>query len=49
MTDAKNFLLMLGARGFIHPVEEAPAYWMEGILWTMLADAEDIRPRAWRR
>lgn len=32
---------MPGATGFMHHVDDAPAYWMQGILWTMLADAED--------
>ena len=36
---------MPGAAGFIHHVDEAPAYWMQGILWTMLADAEDTGGR----
>ena len=36
---------MTGARGFIHHVDEAPAYWMQGILWTMLADAADTGGR----
>ena len=36
---------MPGATGFIHNVDEAPAYWMQGILWTMLADAADTGGR----
>lgn len=36
---------MPGATGFIHHVDDAPAYWMQGILWTMLADAEDTGGR----
>ena len=29
-----------GATGFIHHAEHAPAYWMQDILWIMLADRE---------
>ena len=36
---------MPGATGFIHHVDEAPAYWMQGILWTMLANAADTGGR----
>lgn len=36
---------MPGAQGFIPRVDEAPAYWMQGILWTMLADAEETGGR----
>ena len=39
MTDIPKFPPMPGAKGFIHLVDEAPAYWMQNILWTMLADA----------
>ena len=45
MTDAPKFSPMPGATGFIHRVDEAPAYWMQGILWTMLADADDTGGR----
>ena len=45
MTDAPKFSPMPGAAGFIHHVDEAPAYWMQGILWTMLADANDTGGR----
>lgn len=36
---------MPGAHGFIHHVDDAPAYWMQGILWTMLADGEETGGR----
>lgn len=36
---------MPGSKGFIHPVDDAPAYWMQDRLWTMLADAEDTGGR----
>ena len=45
MADTPEFTLMPGATGFIHHVDEAPAYWMQGILWTMLADAADTGGR----
>ena len=45
MSDPKHFTPMPGAKGFIHHVDEAPAYWMQGILWTMLADAADTGGR----
>ena len=45
MTDAPKFSPMPGATGFIQQVDEAPAYWMQGILWTMLADADDTGGR----
>ncbi len=45
MPDAPKFPPMAGATGFIHPIDDAPAYWMQGILWTMLADAEDTGGR----
>ena len=39
MPDAPKFPPMPGATGFIHNTGDAPTYWMQGILWTMLADA----------
>ena len=45
MADTPKFTPMPGATGFIHHVDEAPAYWMQGILWTMLADAADTGGR----
>jgi quercetin dioxygenase-like cupin family protein len=36
---------MPGATGFVHHVDEAPSYWLQGILWTMLADAQDTGGR----
>ena len=45
MPDMAKFPPMPGSKGFIHQVEDAPAYWMQGILWTMLADAEDTGGR----
>jgi hypothetical protein len=32
MAEMTKFAPMLGATGFIHHVDEAPAYWMQGIL-----------------
>ena len=45
MATLPKFTPMPGATGFIHHVDEAPAYWMQGILWTMLADAADTGGR----
>ena len=45
MPHATEFPPMSGAAGFIHHVDAAPAYWMQGILWTMLADAEETGGR----
>lgn len=45
MASMPKFEPMPGATGFIHHVDAAPAYWMQGILWTMLADAEDTGGR----
>ena len=45
MADTPKFTPMPGATGFIHHVDEAPAYWLQGILWTMLADAADTGGR----
>lgn len=41
MSDTPRFAPMAGAEGFIHETDDAAAYWMQGILWTRLADAED--------
>ena len=45
MATMPKFTPMLGSTGFVHHVDEAPAYWMQGILWTMLADADDTGGR----
>ncbi len=45
MADTPKFTPMPGATGFIRHVDDAPAYWMQGILWTMLADASDTGGR----
>ena len=45
MADTPTFPPVPGATGFIHHVDEAPAYWMQDILWTMLADAGDTGGR----
>ena len=36
---------MIGSTGFIHHADEAPAYWMQGILWVMLADRDETGGR----
>ena len=45
MPDTPHFPPMPGAQGFIHGNDEAPAYWMQDILWIMLADANDTGGR----
>ena len=45
MPDTPHFPPMPGATGFIHRNDEAPAYWMQDILWIMLADAKDTGGR----
>lgn len=45
MAVVPTFKPMPGATGFVHHVDEAPAYAMQGILWTMLADADDTGGR----
>ncbi len=45
MADTPKFTPMPSATGFIHHVDEAPAYWMQGILWITLADAADTGGR----
>lgn len=45
MASIPKFTPMPGSTGFIHHVDEAPAYSMQGILWTMLADADDTGGR----
>ncbi len=34
-----------GAKGFIHHVDNSPAYWMQNFLWIMLADSNDTGGR----
>jgi len=45
MPDAPRFPPMPGSTGFIHRNDEQPAYWMQDILWIMLADANDTGGR----
>ncbi|CAA9330412.1 MAG: hypothetical protein AVDCRST_MAG90-1445 [uncultured Microvirga sp.] len=45
MTDTPRFPPMPGAGSFVHAGDEAPAYWMQDILWIMLADAEQTGGR----
>lgn len=45
MTSTPTLAPMPGATGFIHHADEAPAYWMQGILWSMLADAGETGGR----
>jgi quercetin dioxygenase-like cupin family protein len=45
MNSTLRLLPLAGATGFVHQLDEAPAYWMQGILWTMLADAADTGGR----
>ena len=45
MTEIPKFTPMPGATGFIHHLDDAPAYAMQGILWMMLADAADTGGR----
>ena len=45
MADIPKFPPMPGATCFIHHVDDASAYWMQDILWTMLADAGDTAGR----
>ena len=45
MPDKANLERMPGATSFIHHVDDSPAYWMQGILWSMLADAKDTGGR----
>jgi quercetin dioxygenase-like cupin family protein len=41
MPNLSNLSPISGARGFINHSDQAPAYWMQGILWIMLADREE--------
>lgn len=45
MPDLPNLPPIAGAKGFIHSVGDAPAYWMQDILWIMLADRDDTGGR----
>ncbi len=45
MSNPLKFPAMPGSKGFIHSVDQAPAYWMQDILWIMLADTEDTGGR----
>jgi len=45
MAEVPNFPPMPGSAGFVHNVDEAPAYWMQDIFWVMLADAADTGGR----
>ena len=45
MPDLPSLPPIAGAASFIHHVDDAPAYWMQGILWTMLADRNDTGGR----
>lgn len=45
MPDLSQLPPIAGAKGFIHHADEAPAYWMQDILWVMLADREDTGGR----
>lgn len=45
MPDMPHVTLLPGAEGFVHQVDDAPAYWGQDILWIMLADANDTGGR----
>ena len=45
MSTLPNLAPIAGAKGFIHHADDAPAYWMQDILWVMLADREDTGGR----
>ena len=45
MPDLSALEPIAGSKGFIHHASDAPAYWMQGILWTMLADRHDTGGR----
>ena len=45
MSASPNLPPKAGALGFIHHAGDAPAYWMQGLLWTMLADGEETGGR----
>jgi quercetin dioxygenase-like cupin family protein len=45
MPDLPKLSPIAGDTSFIHHADAAPAYWMQGILWTMLADRDDTGGR----
>lgn len=45
MPDLPTMPPISGDASFIHHADDAPAYWMQGILWTMLADRDDTGGR----
>lgn len=45
MPDRPNLPPLAGSQSFIHRNDDAPACWMQGILWVMLADAESTGGR----
>jgi quercetin dioxygenase-like cupin family protein len=45
MPDLPKLSPIPGDASFIHHADDAPAYWMQGILWTMLADRDDTGGR----
>ncbi len=45
MPDLPALPPIAGAKGFIHNAADAPAYWMQDILWIMLADRDDTGGR----
>ena len=45
MPDLPKLPPIAGDTSFIRHADDAPAYWMQGILWTMLADRDDTGGR----
>jgi quercetin dioxygenase-like cupin family protein len=45
MPDLPKLSPIAGDTSFIRHADDAPAYWMQGILWTMLADRDDTGGR----
>ena len=45
MPDVPTFPPLPGAAGFVHHADTALAYWMQSILWVVLADAADTGGR----
>ena len=45
MPDTLHFEPMRGSKSFVHHAADAPAYWMQDILWVMLADRQDTGGR----
>ena len=45
MSQFNDLPQIAGAAGFIHHADDAPAYWMQDILWIMLADRDDTGGR----